>query len=250
MRYEFMTRANIQALHTLCTGNKPELAGANAQRQRWWDEMFPRGLRGWIAFDHQTPIGHVEYLPMSAAPVSLSGTEGNFLTCLWVLPQYRKRGTGNSLLAACVSDSPKGVATMAFEGDHQPASFFERFGFRLQDQHEEALLLVHGPAEVEWNRFRFCAHEKSERLAIDVMYNPECPWSVYTAERVRALVAQHPAHAEIDLWVGDTWSCGTHQGLFGGVYFNGVAPFDQPPSDDDIVRAIDNALTIGVACGL
>ncbi len=250
MRYEFMTRTNVGALHTLCTGNNPEFASANARRQQWWDEMFGRGLRGWIAFNDKSPAGYAEYLPIESAPHPVAGSKSNYLTCLWVLPEFTGKGVGSSLLAACVSDSPNGIATLAYAGEHMPAGFFKRMGFRKIDEIDGAELLVSGPVEARLERAKYCAHEKSSRLAIDVMYNPECPWSVFTSERVAAAIEKHPARAEIDLWVGNAWECGAHLGLLGGVFFNGVAPFTHPPSDEDIHRAIDNALTVRISSDL
>lgn len=250
MKYEFLTRANVGALHTLCTGDKPEFASANAKRERWWDEMFSRGLRGWIAFDDRKPVGYVEYLPVEATPFPVTGEAANYLTCLWVLPGYGHQGVGASLLAACVGDSPQGVATIAHEGEHKPASFFKYCGFRDLDRVGGSILLVHGPAQVRLERAHYRAHERADRLAIDVMYNPECPWSVRTAERVAAAVESHPARGEIDLWVGDAWASGAHLGVWGGVYLNGVAAFDTPPSDKEIAQAIENALVVRVASDL
>ena len=68
MKFEFLTRANAGALHTLCTGDKPEFAAANAKREEWLDGMFRQGLRGWVAFQDGIPAGYVEYLPIQVAP--------------------------------------------------------------------------------------------------------------------------------------------------------------------------------------
>ena len=109
MKFEFLTRANAGALHTLCTGDNPEFASANAKRDRWLDEMFRKGLRGWIAFQDRKPIGYVEYVPIEVAPYPVAGQNANFLTCLWVLPDYGHLGAGGNLLAACIGDSPCSV---------------------------------------------------------------------------------------------------------------------------------------------
>lgn len=246
MRFEFMTRANAGALHTLCTGNQPEFAGANARREQWFDEMFKRGLRGWIAWEGNAPVGYVEYVPVEEAPYPVQGQNANFLTCLWVLPKFKRLGVGGSLLSACVGDSPSGVATIAYHGEHKPVDFFTHFGFRESDRVDESSLLVNGDPQVRLQRSFYRAHESSERLSIDVLFNPECPWSTRTAERVMMAVKEHPAHDEIDLWVGDAWECGAHLGLHGGVYFNGLKAFSAPPSEADIAQAIENALTARV----
>ena len=246
MRFEFLTRANVGALHTLCTNDNPEFASANAKRERWLDEMFRKGLRGWIAFQDRKPIGYVEYLPIEAAPYPVVGKNASFLTCLWVLPQYKHRGAGASLLAACLGDSPHGVVTMGNPGEHKPIDFFKHFGFRDVDEINGATLLVYGTDDVQLQRSYFRAHEKSDRLAVDVLFNPECPWSTRTAERVVEQVEKHPARAEIELWVGDAWACGVHLGLHGGVYLNGVQPFTTSPTEAEIARALEDALTIRV----
>jgi hypothetical protein len=246
MKFEFLTRTNVSALHTLCTEDKPEFASANAKRERWFDEMFRKGLRGWVAFQDGKPIGYVEYLPIEAAPYPVTGRNAHFLTCLWVLPQHMHLGAGGSLLAACIGDSPHGVATIAYGVDHKPVEFFTHFGFRVVEQLHGATLLAYGTEDVQLQRAYYRAHESSNHLAIDVMYNPECPWSTLTAERVMAAIEKHPARAEIDLWVGDSCACGTHLGLHGGVYLNGVQPFVAPPTEAEIAEAIENALTVRV----
>ncbi len=247
MRYEFLTRANVGALHTLCTNDQPEFASANVKRQQWFDDMFAKGLRGWVAFKDRAPIGYVEYIPIDVAPFPVNGRNANFLTCLWVLPAYQHTGVGGDLLAACLGDSTHGVATIAYEGAHKPADFFVHFGFRPVERLDDSVLLVHGPAEAELQRVYYRAHENAQRLAVDVLFNPECPWSTRTAERLIASIKEHPAHDQVDLWVADAWACGAHQGLHGGIYFNGVQMFKAPPSEQELARAIDNALTIRVA---
>ncbi|MBI4788653.1 MAG: GNAT family N-acetyltransferase [Chloroflexi bacterium] len=246
MRFEFLTRANVSALHTLCTSDNPEFASANAKREEWLNEMFRKGLRGWIAFQDRQPIGYVEYLPVEAAPYPIVGQNANFLTCLWVLPQFKRLGAGGSLLAACLGDSPHGVSTMGYQGEHKPIDFFKHFGFRDIDQKDGATLLVYGNADVQLQHTYLSTHAKSDRLAADVLFNPECPWSTRTAERVIEQIEKHPARAEIELWVGDCWACGVHLGLLGGVYLNGVQPFTSPPTDAEIARAIENALTVRI----
>lgn len=246
MKFEFLTRANAGALHTLCTGNQPEFSSANSKREHWFDEMFKRGLRGWIAFQDQAPVGYVEYLPIEAAPYPVVGQNTNFLTCLWVLPHAKHLGIGGSLLAACLGDSPNGVATIAYQGEYKPVEFFAHFGFRKVDSMDDATLLVQGSARVQMEHAYYRAHESTHRLAVDVLYNPECPWSTRTAERVIASIKAHPAFEEMDLWVGDAWECGAHLGLHGGIYLNGVKAFAAPPTETEIHHALENALTIRV----
>ncbi len=250
MKFEFLTRANAAALNTLCTGDKPEFASANAQRNAWIDTMFGKGLRGWVAFDDGKPAGYVEYLPIEHAPFPVSGKNAAFLTCLWVLPAYEHLGVGGSLLAACLGDSPQGVATIAYRGQHKPADFYEHFGFRRVDEHAEMILLVQGNPKVELLRAYYRAHADADRLQVDVLYNPECPWSTHTAERVISTVKNHPAFDQMNLWIGNAWECGAHMGLQGGVYLNGINAFKTPPSDEDIVKAIEQALTVGVPSDL
>lgn len=247
MKFEFLTRTNVNALHTLCTGDKPEFASANKKRQEWFDEMFRGGLRGWIAFQDHKPAGYIEYLPIEAAPFPVTGQDANFITCLWVLPQYQHQGLGGSLLAACIGDSARGLATIGYhKGEHKPVNFFAHFGFEEKDHDGDSVLLTRDCADVHLERVRYRPHASGQRLAVDVLYNPECPWSTRTAERVVDTVKAHPAFPEIDLWIGDAWACGAHQGLFGGIYLNGIQPFTSPPSDADIQRAIDDALVMRV----
>ncbi len=250
MKYEFLTRANAGALNALCTGDRPEFASANSKRQQWLDQMLAEGLRGWIAFKDRVPVGYIEYLPIEATPFPVAGKGANFVTCLWVLPAYEHQGIGGSLLAACLGDSRHGVATVVKDGERRPVQFFKHLGFGEIDRIPGVTLLGSGPVQAKLQPMCYLAHERSDRLAIDVLYNPECPWSTRTAERVVALTRDHPARGEIDLWVADAWSRGAHTGLFGGIYMNGVQPFAHPPTDDEITRAIDQALAARVPSDL
>lgn len=246
MKFEFLTRANAGALNTLCTGDKPEFAAANAKREQWLDEMFRQGLRGWVAYQDGVPAGYVEYLPVEVAPFPVVGQNSRFLTCLWVLPKFKHLGIGGSLLAACLGDSPQGVVTYAYRSEHKPVDFFLRFGFREVEQFDGASLLTYGNPQVELQHTYYQAHESNDKVAVDVLYNPECPWSTRTAERFVDTLKAHPAFTEVNLWVGDAWEHGMHLGLHGGIYLNGVKAFSTPPTQDDINLAIENALTVRV----
>lgn len=244
---ERLGESSVEALHLLCTRGRTEFARAQEVRQAWLREMFDRGLTGWVAYEGKAPAGYIEYMPVEYAPYSVTGAGGHFLTCLWVLREHRGQGTGAMLLQACLDDCPDGVSTLACRGmDHNPAEFFEHFGFRAVNEEGISVLLTRGDVRVRRGPSSCYTPRKLEgRLAIDVLYNPQCPHSYRVAERLQIVVEGHPCREQIHLLMIDTWAERERVGLSGGIFFNCQEPaFESlaPPDQAEIRRAVDESL--------
>lgn len=246
-RLERLTMNNVEALHMLCTGGGAEFARAKEVRQAWLQEMFEKGLSGWVAYEGKTPVGYIEYMPLEHAPYHVTGEGGHFITCLWVLPEHRGQRVGSALLQACLEECPQGVSTLACRGiDYKPAEFFEHWGF--QTVHEEGISVLLSRGEVQvcpgpGGCYR--PRRLKGRLAIDVLYNPQCPHSYRVAERFQDVAEDHPHRELIDLLVMDMWAERERVGLSGGIFFNGQEPAFKslgPPDQAEIRRVIDQAL--------
>jgi len=130
--------------------------------------------------------------------------------------------------------------------DHKPAEFFERLGFQAVDEEGISVLLTRGDVHVRSGPGgRYTPRQLERRLAIDVLYNPQCPHSYRVAERFQVVVEGHPRRELVDLLVIDMWAERELVGLSGGIFFNGQeATFRSlgPPDQVDIRRVVDKAL--------
>jgi len=247
VRLERLTGSSVEALHVLCTGAGGEFAQAKEVRETWLREMFEKGLTGWIAYEGETPVGYIEYMPLEQAPYNVTGEGGQFITCLWVLREHRGKGVGSALLRACMDDCPDGVSTLAYRGvDHKPAEFFERVGFQAVREEGIAVLLTRGDVQISLAPSGlYVPRQLDGRLAVDVLYNPQCPYSYRVAERFQGVVEGHPRQGLIDLLLIDVWAERERLGLSGGIFLNGqAAAFETmgPPDQGEIRRVIDEAL--------
>ena len=246
-RLERLTAHNVEALHVLCIGARTEFARAKEAREASLREMFEKGLTGWVAYEAKTPVGYIEYMPLEHAPYNVTGEEGHFITCLWVLQEHRGQGAGSALLQACLADCPDGVSTLAYRGiEYKPAEFFERSGFESVHQEGNSVLLTRGNLQVRRGpRGRYAPRQLEGQLAIDVLYKPQCPYSYRVAERFQVVVEGHPHRELIDLLVIDMWAERERVGLSGGVFFNGREPTFKslgPPDQAEVRRVVDKAL--------
>ena len=246
-RLERLTVSNLEALHVLCTGGRTEFAQAKEVREAWLGEMFERGLTGWVAYEGKTPVGYIEYMPLERAPYNVTGEGGHFITCLWVLREHRGQGTGSVLLQACLAHCPDGVSTLACRGtDYKPAEFFEHLGFQAVHEEGISVLLTRGDVQIRPGpRGRYAPRQLEGRLAIDVLYNPQCPYSYRVAERFQVVVEGHPRRELIDLLVIDMWAERERVGLSGGIFLNGREPTFKtlgPPDQAEIGRMVDKGL--------
>lgn len=131
----------------LCCGTQPDeekLAGEE-QKLRWTRRMLDKGLGAKIAFCDGWPAGFINYVPIEVAPAPVEGDDILFAMCIHVNDADDKRsvnhegkGVGRALVNAVETYARtqgfSGIATLALDADHMPASFWGKMGYELIDR--------------------------------------------------------------------------------------------------------------------
>lgn len=76
------------------------------------------GARVFGAFMEGRPVGHIEVMPIEAAPLPLQGEDLWVIRCLWVLPPAEGKGIGKALMGQALDAArgSAGVAALTFPG--------------------------------------------------------------------------------------------------------------------------------------
>lgn len=123
------------------------------------EELFRQGrYDGYLLYENDTPIGWCQCAPLSWFPKlmkqkNFDDEPGTFvISCLEILPTYRKRGLSRKLLQAVISDlktrETRRVLALPVSGKHPdgdvwtgPASLFESAGFKVKTKSDDCLTM-------------------------------------------------------------------------------------------------------------
>ena len=130
-------KENVGDLFVPCGPNKPSyIREKDYISSLWREERFKKGWRGFVAYEDNKPVGRVEFLPLEDSLILLSGKNLYFMPCIWVLPDFQKRGIGKALMNKVIEETSDrdGIITQATENyGWMPLSFFKKFGFEETD---------------------------------------------------------------------------------------------------------------------
>jgi hypothetical protein len=192
---------------------------AMAVRKEWLKTMMRDGLRVLVALEKSEQVlssfsaknrkireliirgkiskGLVEYAPIELAPEPVTGKNSLFINCVWVLPKFWRADVARSLLRKFIEDAKTygGASVLAYEGGkwfgyfpYMPVSFFTKFGFREVDRDGSRVLLHLNFGGEEQPRFIYPKTRqvgKSDKIIVDVLFNSQCPWSWWMADKVK-----------------------------------------------------------------
>lgn len=145
----------------------------------------------------KVPEGLIEYLPIEFAPEPVKGEKSLFLNCVWILPPFWHKGVSKGLLERFIENAKPygGASVLAYEGDkwfgffdYMPVSFFKQFGFKevCRDGSRVLLHLDFGADEMPSLIYpKIRAVEKGDKVVVDVLFNSQCPWSGWMADRAK-----------------------------------------------------------------
>lgn len=200
---------------------------AMAVRKEWLKAMLLNGLRVLVALEKsedvlcsfsarnrkirkliirgKIPKGLIEYAPIEFAPEPITGENSLFINCVWVLPKFWNAGVARSLLERFIEDAKAygGASVLAYEGDkwfgyfpYMPMNFFRKFGFREVDR-DGSRVLLHlnlggdGQPRLIYPKIRTVG--KSDKMVVDVLFNSQCPWSWWMADKVKRNMRKYGA---------------------------------------------------------
>jgi GNAT superfamily N-acetyltransferase len=164
-------------------------------RKEWLTGMMKQGLQVIVAIGpNKTKMGLVEICPIHLATEPVSGRNGLFINCMWVLPPKWKQGVGKALIEHAIENARPsgGLSVLAYGGDrwfgyfqYMPASFFKQFGFSEVDRDETRVLLyldLGGKEKPSLIQPKVMPVDE-ESTSIEVLFNSQCPWSGWMANR-------------------------------------------------------------------
>lgn len=196
-------------------------------REKWLKTMMQDGLRVLVALEKsedvlssfgarnrkireliirgKIPKGLIEYAPIEFAPEPITGENSLFINCIWVLPKFWNAGVARSLLERFIEDAKAygSASVLTYEGDkwfgyfpYMPVNFFTKFGFREVDRDGSRVLLHLNFGGEEQPRLIYPKTRKvrkSDKIIVDVLFNSQCPWSWWMANKVKCGMKKYRA---------------------------------------------------------
>lgn len=217
---------------------------------KWAGDMFHADL----AVHGNVPKGSLEFVPIELAPEPVKGENSLFIDCVWVLPSFWHTGVAKGLMKSFIREARKygGASVIAYEGDnwfgtsikYMPSSFFKKFGFNeaARDGSRVLLYLDLGagkPPGFICPKARIL--DKSNRIAVDVLYNSQCPWSRWMLDKIRKSMEKHSGFA-VNIVNTDDREMLEEFGMSRGVCINGRPVIKRMASWKEIQAAIEKSV--------
>jgi len=181
--------------------NESDEVNARArQRNKWFKDHYPMGLRVKVGLLDGNPAGFLYLIPIEICPWGPLGKDLMVLPCLFVVKKAQHKGIGQALLAEAEKETKyqkrKALTVFGFYNDFwfMPAPFFEKCGFSVVQQKNDAAILwkvfdesAQHPTFLERN-YKF--KSVPNKVVVDLFWNGFCLTSNGEAQRVREVVAE------------------------------------------------------------
>lgn len=239
-----------------CHNGKPRGEEVYEQLEAW---LEGDKLKGRIARDDLGDVaGFILYYPVEEAPMDVDGDGLYMVQCVFVKPEYRKKGVGKALIESALADAREsGAAGFAVEGFEQqnvhdffPKTFPEHLGMTPSESRGPGTLYYIGLDETgEAPRYlkpRFTPPKNRAKVRIDILDCRRCNIGVSNREVVKSVI-EHAAETQgedLELVVHDqnTRDAVVDKGMSSGVFVDGKLTFFRGPlSEEDIMNAINVA---------
>ena len=195
--YINLTLENIDNEHICCAIGDPKHQVGVDKKKEW----IKNKLKDGHVFRKLNARGKIfiEYEPIETAWVPITGTNYEYIYCLWVAGSFKGQGIGKELLTYAINDAKEkgksGLCTLVskkkkpFIGDKK---FFEHFNFKVVDSIEDYELMVLSFDSSEPPKFT----ESAKSMQIDnkdftIYYSNECPYVEYEVEELSNYAKEH-----------------------------------------------------------
>jgi len=188
--YINLTLENIEKEHICCAiGDKKHQNGVDKKKE-WIKSKLECGH----VFRRLNARGKVfiEYEPIDTAWVPVSGTNYEYIYCLWVAGSFKGQGIAHELLEYAINDAKKkgmnGICTLSskkkkpFVGEKQ---FFLHYGFKVVDEIGDYELLALQFNDEDTPKF----NDNARTMTINndeftIYYSNECPYVEYEVQEL------------------------------------------------------------------
>lgn len=222
-------------------------------RKDWLRAMMPRGLQVTAVLGPKgEKKGLIEHVPIQLASEPVSGTKSLFINCIWVVEAFWHTGVAQPLMEHCIKRAEEfgGVSVLAFDGDkwfgfmpYMPSSFFEKFGFVAIDRDGSRVLLhldLGGGEKPTLIPPKTRILDRNDKPVVEVLFNNQCPWSGWMADKVRRAVKKYKAIVEAVNT--DDRAVVEEYGLSRGVCVNGMPVMKRMATVKEVEAAVKAAL--------
>ncbi|UCH03360.1 MAG: GNAT family N-acetyltransferase [Candidatus Thorarchaeota archaeon] len=222
-------------------------------RRDWLKAMMQKGLQVTAVLGPKgEKKGLIEHVPIQLASEPVSGTKSLFINCIWVVEAFWRTGAAKPLIEHCIKRAEEfgGVSVLAYDSDrwfgfmpYMPSSFFEKFGFVAVDRDESRVLLhldLGGGEKPTLIPPKTRILDRNDRPIVEVLFNNQCPWSGWMADKVRRAMKKYKAIVEAVNT--DDRSVVEEYGLSRGVCVNGVPVMKRMATVKEIEAAVKTAL--------
>jgi ribosomal protein S18 acetylase RimI-like enzyme len=241
-----LTREAVHDSISLCIGSKPGFELAREEKRRWLESNLPEKAGAKLAYQDNQLAGMLEYSLIEHSPFPVTGKDLLHINCIWVLPAFQKKGLGAELLRSITREavfrSKRGLSVLAYNSPlFMPSSFFYNKGFRtLQER---------GVQELMWMELETCEPPSflpvefsptldPKRIAIDVLYCSQCPWSIKTRERIERVSREFGYEVRVRSIRTDARDKMESLGGSRQIFLDGKESFFAPPTEEDVRRAL------------
>ena len=188
--YINLTAENIDEEHICCAIGDPKHQEGVDRKKEWIKSKLKDGH----VFRKLNARGKIfiEYEPLDTAWVPISGSNYEYIYCLWVAGSFKDKGIGKELLEYAIDDAKKqgrnGICTLVskkkkpFLGERK---FFEHFGFEVVDSIGEFELMALKFKDGDTPTFNDSARSmRIENKDFTIYYSNECPYVEYEVKEL------------------------------------------------------------------
>ncbi len=235
-----LTPDRIDDTISLCIGSKPGFEQAREDKRRWLEERLPNRVGVKLAYFDDSLAGMIEFAPIEDTPFPVVGKHLLHIHCIWILPKFQKLGLGKELVRSVVNEARirgrRGISVIAHDGAFfMPISFFTNQKFRTIDRRGHSELMwreLEASNPPKFINSNFSPTVTSGKVAVDVLYCSQCPWTVKSRERITRISREFGSEVKVRMVRTDDRGTMEDTGDLKGVYVNGQDFFFAATEDD------------------
>jgi GNAT superfamily N-acetyltransferase/predicted Rdx family selenoprotein len=229
MKIVDLTPDTVHDSINLCIGSKPGFEQAREEKRRWLEARIPLKVGAKLAYYDDSLAGMLEYSPIEDTPFPIVGKHTLHIHCVWILPNFQKKGIGKELVKSLVHEAElrgrKGISVIAQPGAFfMPTSFFLDQKFRTVDRRNQSELMWRELEPIAPPKFitsTFSPSTRSDKISIDILYCSQCPWAIKSRERMTRISKEFGNDVKIHTVRTDDRKVMEETGDLKGVYVNG-----------------------------
>lgn len=251
MEVKKVKEKNLMDLFYICGPNENNYINAKKfVLNLWREKRLKSGFVGFIAYENEIPVGRVEIWPIEEGINLVSGKDLYFMPCIWVLPEFQKKGFGKALIEEVFNSTQdrSGVMTISMEEEEwMPSSFFKKFGFeeiKIEGLNPYFKSMIKKYREIEIPKIlkpTFEHVKRDDKVVIEIVRDTICPFIRVWEEKLKDIVKDFGEKIELIEYVPYSKKEILKYGS-GTVYVDGDEPFWGPVSPDEIKKILNHYL--------